>query len=208
MQNPNTADRLRRKVRRDAALQALFALAAVGIGVLILQITFWIVQGVIWMGFRSFIELKPSVVRWVARGFIVLLFVSSVRSSVDYLSQYSRRDRTTVDRSVAAEISNIAKLITILLFIGPRFITRSVGCWLQARRLLKVDVQSCSSVLALLLAADAAVPLSDIARQLPNIDMERTTAHLHAIGGMLFLVGPPPALGLGTPLKHEMTDRR
>jgi len=195
---------LKRKARREIAMKALLAIGALGAGLLCLIVTFWVVYGVVWFGSHWFLDLSHAALRWVSFAFIVLLFVGNARTSLEYLSQYRARDRTTVDRAVASEVSNSAKAITNLLFIGPRFITWGVGGLWGAWRLFKVDVPSCSSVLALLMSAGEAVPSSKVAQQLPNIDMGKTTDQLHAIGGVLFLVGPPPALGLGSKLKQEM----
>ncbi len=211
---------LGRKTRAKACVN--FALAAVYalLGLILLFITFWAVYGVMWyicFSFELDVPGQHLTRLLVSAGVLVLLFIGNATTSRRYLEDLSFTTGT-VDKKVfvipgmGSNINPLApdsahsfvKVITSILFSGPRLVTASVRRLKRALRLLRLDLDGCASVLALLLSRPSRVPFGEIVAGVPGLDAVAVFPQMREIDGVMFLTSDPPGLSLSPELADDL----
>jgi len=138
----------------------------------------------------------------------VLLFIGNARTSREYLSNY------TVAHPASPALINVAglggslltllanpdtsgKMITDILYTGPRLIIGSVKAFLRFTQHMAIDTSGCAHALTLLQESPQRVPCTELAEQLAGHNVVRVFSQLHAMHGVLFLnTAPRPSLSL------------
>ena len=212
---------LRRRVRSSAGRRVLLAVGAFAAGAVILLMTHWIVYGVIFFGFHWIIPLFHSIRWWASLVFVILLFVGNARTSREYLTEYSFTTGTASDTpvsfyvpglGVASNINPLApdtirshvKMITDVLYTGPRVVVWGIRSIQKAYHLAKLDVSACAAVMTLLFAAGQKVSFVDIAAKLPSLNISKVFTELGYIDGVMFLTAEPPGLTLESAMRKEL----
>jgi hypothetical protein len=201
-------------------LRLLAAIALLAVGAVALFVTFWVTYGVSWFVLRYF-DLGSSVYTWISAIFLVLLFIGNARTDREYLNEISLTTGTYSDKIMTfympgvGIVSNInplapdtihsgAKMITTLLYTGPRAVMAALRMIRKAYRLIRLDTRQCGAVMAFLHARPGRAAFENIVRAVPGIDPTRTFPQVGDIAGVLFLGGDPPGLTLSSQLRGEL----
>jgi hypothetical protein len=201
-------------------LRGLGAVALLGIGIVALFITFWSAYGVCWFTMRSF-GLSSSIYAIISAVFLLLLFVGNARTDREYLEEISVTTGTVSDEVVtlyvpgvgfASNINPLApdtlhsgvKMITTLLYSGPRAVVAALRLFRKAYRLLRLDVRRGGAVIAFLYAHPGRVPFDDLLRHLPGLNFLRVLPPLRDVDAVNFLGGDPAGLMLNSQSRAEL----
>jgi hypothetical protein len=201
-------------------LRVLGGVALLGIGIVALFITFWITYGVCWFTMRFF-GLDSSIYATISAVFLVLLFVGNARTDREYLEEISVTTGTFTDEVVtlyvpgvgfASNINPLApdtlhsgvKIITTLLYSGPRAVVAALRLFRRTYRLLRLDVRRGGVVIAYLYAHPGRVPFNDLLHHLPGLNFIRVLPSLRDVNAVNFLGGDPAGLMLSSPSRTEL----
>src|SRR5262249_42691324 len=151
-----------------------------------------------WVGFHHWAHtVGPFIL-------IPLLFWGNARTSREYLSEYSVTTGTTSDEVVnfylpgVGTVSNVnplapdtihtgAKMITYILYSGPRVVSSAFRLVGKCLRLRRVDLETCGAVIAALFTARRKLSFQEIVDAVPGIDPVVIFPQLHEIPGVMFL---------------------
>ena len=144
---------------KECALSLVLAVLALAAGLLVLFVTFWLAYAVIFIAmdgisaacdltFGTRVHLSHKWRLIMSFTFVLLLFPGNARRTRNYFTEYPpkldpRSNLATKYGRLAADVSILthpvltAKLITDLLFTGPRLITVSARCFRRSARCLK-----------------------------------------------------------------------
>ena len=130
---------------------------------------------------------------WFTVGFLVLLFVGAARSKwwergdipKGVWSIYSNRENPA---SASATVVGTARIVTDILYSGPRLLISAWRTIEKSLRYWRLDVALCASVLTLVLNAGKAVSRQELMERLPSaFTWPEVEQHLRQIKGVLFL---------------------
>lgn len=213
---------LRKSVRNQIAASALGSLAMLAAGIAILVVTWGFAYIVslfafgFWLGFHHWAHaVGPSIL-------IPSLFWGNARTSGEYLSEYSVTTGTASDAVVkfylpgVGMVSNVnplapdtlhtgVKMITDILYSGPRVVTAAVRLIAECFRLRRVDLGTCGAVLAVLFTSGRKMSFQQIVDAVPGLNPVVVFPQLHEIPGVIFLVADPPGLTLSSELREEIS---
>lgn len=221
---------LKKKLRIEAARNLLLALLSLAGGLVVLTITFFFTYAIVWfcVNFGASavsqlvvskpLHITPPQILIACSIFLVLLFIGNARTSRDYLSNY------TVTHPASPALINAAglggslltllanpdvsgKMITDILYTGPRLIVGSVKAFLRFTQLMAIDTSGCAHALKLLQESPQRVPCTELAEQLAGHNVVRVFSQLHAIDGVLFLNTAPPTVTLTDDLRQKLLHR-
>jgi hypothetical protein len=213
---------LLKKTRSDAALSLLGAIGLFILGVFVVFVTFWIVYAIVWFGFNWCLPHSHDTRLWISAIVIVLLFIGNATTDRAYLESYSFTTGTSYDKPVSIHVSRVGlgstinplapdsahsyvKIVTTLLFSGPRLITAAWRLFARSLRLRAIDAEGCAAVLAFLAARDQRAPFQDIVPVIPKgHDLRVIFQQLRDVDGVLFLKSEPAGLSLTSELRDEL----
>jgi hypothetical protein len=217
---------VRSRARLDAAQNVLVSVVSMVAGLVVLTATFFFTYAIIWagvnMGASALCQLVAGKRLHVTHAqiliacsvFLVLLFIGNARTSREYLSEYGEfpppGPRYYLALPLGAPGSLLlnprasAKLITNLLYIGPRLIVCSGRALLQFRQCLAVDASGCARALEVLLQRPQRVPCTELAEQLADHDVAAVLSQLRRIDGVVFLTQDPPGFTLSRELRLDL----
>lgn len=211
---------LRQKGRRESLLYLLGAVGLVLLGAFVVYVTFWIVYAIVWFGFDALIPHSHSTRLIVSAVVLILLFVGNATTDRRYLdkleiemdpvSKFVRRAAIVTGYGWASVLAgpksmhSFVKVLTSLLFVGPRLMTAAYHLTRRVLRLRTRDDDTCGRVVASLFAAGKRVPFAELLRQHRQLDSEAIIEQLHDIDGILFLTSDPPGMSLGSELRQEL----
>jgi hypothetical protein len=214
---------LARLISRERAAALGVGLASGLGGLAVMLFTFGITYGSIWFISWTFFSSSSTVCLWLSLGMMVALFVGNLTTRREYLESYSFTTGTASDKVVSFHVpqvgmvSNInplapdsahsfVKMVTGILFTGPRMIMGAIHGVRRWRRLGGIDIDGCAAILSLLLEKGQKVALTDIAAALPALSLESLFPQLAEINGVLFLKTGQPGLSLSSDLRREIGD--
>lgn len=206
--------------RERAGALGVGAMAGLG-GLAVMLFTFGITYSAIWFISWTFFEASSTVCLWLSVGMMVALFVGNLTTSREYLESYSFTTGTASDEVVSFHVPqvgmvsninplapdsahSIVKMITSILFTGPRMMMGAVRGVRRWKRLGAVDVHGCAGVLSMLLERGQRVPLTEVAAAFPDKRLETLFPQLAEIDGVLFLKSGQPGLSLSSDLRREI----
>lgn len=217
---------LQNKTRAASMLHLAGALGLFCLGVVVLFITFWMIYGVVWLGFNWFLPHSHITRMIISFAVLILLFVGNARTNRAYLESYSFTTGTSNPRpmtiylpgiGVGSTINPLApdtlhsqvKVFTSLLFSGPRLATAAFRLVGRARRIRSLDLEACAAILAFLSTKDARVSFKEVVKAIPGgVDVPQVLEQLAEIDGVMFLKSDPPGLSLMSGLRTELRELR
>lgn len=215
---------LTEKHRRDMLLCAAGAVAVVPLAFVVLYITFWLIYPVVWIGFGSILSQTEISVTQAVTIVLVLLFISNLVTDREYLDKLEFETGAGVRLKIAlARVSgngilaafvgpktahSFVKILTTLLFTGPRLLVASVRLARNVMRLKSLDIEGCGRVIGTLLKNEGRVPLAAILQKYPRLDPHVVLPQLKLIDGVVFLLSEPVGLTLSPGLCGEIRSWR
>lgn len=193
--------------QREAATSFLVAaLASVG-AVLVLAVTFWFTYAVVYLGGEAVSAVLrlatdrelvlPHEWRLVISGvFLVLLFIGYARSRPEETSEYPKRDYAPFlgESGFSGGIATLlaypgasSKMITDLLFSGPKLTFAAWSLFRRGLKLMSLDLAGCSQVLTFLVERGESVRNEELARLLPGHRLLPVMDQLRLVPGVVFL---------------------
>jgi hypothetical protein len=209
-------------IKTRSASLLLGSLGLLLLGAVVLFVTFWVVYLVIYLGFDWIFHMSHTVRLWVSAGFMLLLFIGNATTDREYLETYSFTPGTSSDKVVHIDIPGVVsgstvnplapdsahsyvKIITSVLYGGPRLVSNAWQLLRRVQRLRGLDRDACTAVLALLAASDGKVPFTEIASAIPRgHDVATVLERLRDIDGVLFLKAEPAGLSLLSDFREEL----
>ena len=218
---------LERKLRLAAVQDRLVAGLALGLGAVVLTITFFFTYALVWFvvnfGASALWQLVAShslhishqeilVVCWV---FLGLLFLGNARTSREYLSDLSLDQAAPPalvwHAGVAGALSALAfnpdasaKLITDILYTGPRLVVGGIKAWRRSFLRKQVDTAGLAQALMILRESPGRVACAELAGHLAGFEADTVLAQLRGMEGVMFLNGQPPAVKVSEELRLEL----
>jgi len=213
---------LARHIRGRITLLLLGSAGQFLLALAVLFVTFWVVYGVFWLGFNWLIPVTHATRVWVSLVVVGLLFVGNATTDREYLESYSFTTGTHNPKPVSITIPGIGvgstvnplapdsahsyvKMITSVLYTGPRLVTASFRFLARAFRLRGMDREGCAAALAFLAAQDGRVPFQEVAEAIPRgHDVCAVLEQLHEVEGVRFLKSDPAGLSLMSDFRQEL----
>jgi hypothetical protein len=97
-----------------------------------------------------------------------------------------------------------SRMIADLLFAGPRLVTAALSAFKKAGRLVRLDAEGCSRVLALLLSRNARFSCEDVSQLAGVPDSAKVFRQIRDLDGVVFLESEPAGLSLTSELREEL----
>ena len=204
--------RARRERRRELALAAaglaagtaLLLLSGAGLAAVILAGAAQLAEiaGAVW-GRPVELEFSTPPFLGLVGGVILLLFAGNSRSDHEAFlapGELDWRDSLNVPRV----LRSLAGLCAELLYIGPRVALAGAAAARRARGWRRMDFVRATRLLHELHCHAGRVPLRDLARALPDVDVPEALAELRLLRGVLVLESPPPAASLSSELRRQL----
>jgi hypothetical protein len=191
-------------------------------GSIVLVVTFLLASLVVEAGVMGasgfselFLDQKFHFPLWgafiVSSLFLILLFVESFRMRRDYLECYRLQNRVgPVAGLWGAMIALLAnpdasgKIITDLLFVGPRLVTWSAMHLFRIVRLLRTNAQLLSEVLSILSRRLHRTSFGELTKLLAGRDPMQALIQLQEIDCVLFLIKEPAGVILAPETREEL----
>jgi hypothetical protein len=221
------ADWLDEYVRHQSMLSVLGAIGALLLGFVVLAVTYFVLQGILYFLTVSFgMSLRTAGVvvpigTWIL---LALLFVANWLADREHLEnlQFESRGRLLTARVAAFGFGSpflalaagpktahsFVKVISTITLAGPGLIGTSWQLVRRAVRLQRLDREAIAAVIATSLKSGAKVLLGEVADRHPEVDWERTVPELSMIDGVVLLHGPPAAVTLTDGFRERMTEWR
>lgn len=173
---------LEKRLRTDAWLQRLAAVAALLGGLLVTFLTFWLAYAIIHvcgMGLNGLLELtvsrhvdiSHSVRLWLAGGFVALAFYTHWHTDEHYWGElpdescsplFPASTTTGALVELAAHPRTSAKFIVDLLLTGPRLLGAAINLTRQAQRLAQVNIETAATLITTLWSSAHAVSWGEL----------------------------------------------
>lgn len=218
---------VKNRFRLEAAQSVFIALLALAGGLVALAITFFFTYAIVWFcvnfGASAVSQLVASKPLRITHGqilivcsvFLGLLFIGNARTSREYLSNYTLSHASSpalvhaggIGGALLSLLANpdaSGKMISDILYTGPRMVVGSLKAFLRFTQRMAIDTSGCARALTLLLQSPGRVPCSDLAEQLAGHDVVRVFSQLQGIDGVVFLNTDPPAVTLTDELRENL----
>jgi hypothetical protein len=224
-------DWLRKRFAQEAGLSVLMGVAAIGLGVVAVFLTFWLAYAMMWLVGEALSAVTQIITNkkvpwphWLrlagAAGFMVLLFRQHLQTSPWNRGSYADADATPTDGfdklggllalhgGVLLSLGQLlryptasSRLIVELLETGPRLLTGARGLFRQADALRRMDMAGCAWVLTVLAGRTGCVPREELTAAWPDADWPRLWTQLRLIDGLVFL---EKGISLTEDLRNEL----
>ena len=145
-------------------------------------------------------EFEPFCL-WIALGAVPFMFLGNRfaprRSLAD---QWADEGMSTFRRGQQARM----QIFLSIMFAGPRLFDWARDSFRVAGELKRQDTHSCAAVLWVLMGTYKKVPLEDIVKAVPWLNLEAVFPDLQRIPGVQFLRSAPEGLGLTDELRNAI----
>lgn len=148
-------------------------------------------------------ELRPGLFAGLAAAVILLLFAGNSRGDREAFlapGELDWRDSLNVFRV----LRSVAGVFAELLYVGPRLWLAGVAAARRARGWRRMDFDRATRVLFELHCHAGRVPLRELARALPGVDLPAALVELRLLRGVLLLKSPPPGVSLAAELRRQL----
>jgi hypothetical protein len=202
---------------------SFFSFAA---GIVVLTITFLFSYAVVWIGmfgisafselvFEKALHLSSNYIFIICSFFLILLFIENFRTSREYLNSYVLQNpvspglviTTGLGGALVTLLANpdaSGKIISDLLFVGPRIVTYSVLTLHRAFRLMQTDLETASEALTILVRRLHRTSVNELSNLLLGRDPMKVLFQLQEIGCVLFLSKEPAGVILTEEIREEL----
>jgi hypothetical protein len=115
---------------------------------------------------------------------------------------------STINPLAPESIHSFAKMITSILFLGPRLATEGFRSFALAGRLAGLDIAGCAAVLAALAGKDGPVPFAELVPAIPaGHDLTTVLTQVQEIEGVRLVTSEPAGLSLFSDLRQQLRKR-
>jgi hypothetical protein len=226
MENSALKAWLKRKTARDAAANLFVASLALAAGTVVLTITFFFAYAIVWFGFNfgvsgfsqllfnQRLHISHPAILLVCAVFLVLLFVGNARTSRDYLASLPKRNyvpSASMPGGAFGALGTLlaypdasSRMIADLLFTGPRLMVAALSAFKKAGRLVRLDAEGCSRVLAVLLSRNSHFSCEEVSELAGVPDSAKVFRQMRDLDGVVFLQSEPAGLSLTSELREEL----
>lgn len=213
------------RFQAESRLDYFYSVVSLASGILLVTLAYYLGVCVLWAFLFFFASGIPStlLVRGLAGLFVLLVFYESWRSTRKLFEGYSDNPSAGGAALSAALYAagigwgprgiiplssgtsrNALRVVADLLCSGPRLLRNTVRHLRRARARSHADIEGCAQVLGALLAANRRVPLENLHRRFPHIELPIVLEQLSWLGGVVFLKSPPQGLTLTESLREEL----
>ena len=207
-----------RRLKTDAGLSILTAVGALLGGLFVTFLTFWLtyvllyvaetgVDAALGLFLSKHIEITHSTRCWMAMAFMILLFVTWLRTDPHYCGESTDENcspflpgsgTTAALVQMAAHPKTSARMIVDLLLTGPRLIGATREYASRGRRFREANLEHACALFHLLWARNGAVAWEELDVQ----GLSDTARHLTGFSGLVYLNKGP---SLTSDLREELT---
>ncbi len=211
---------LRKRVYLQCAGKLAVAIGLLVLGAGFLFVTYWFVIG-FWYFVLVRLGVSADLAPFAAGTFIALLFIGNARTDRQYLSELSVTTGTFSDEVVtfylpgigmASNINPLApdtihsfvKIITTLLFCGPRAVVAAYRYLRTGLQLMRTQIDAVANVIGFLYSRPGRVDFQTIVANVSDLNPVKTFPQVTLIEGVLVLSNEPAGLTLGSSLRGEL----
>jgi hypothetical protein len=214
-------------IRQQTLLSVVGAIAALMAGVVVLVVTYFVLQGLLYFLTVSFgMSLQTAGVVVPATTWIILalLFVAYRFADWGHLEdlQFESRGRLLTARVAAYGLGSpflslaagpktahsFVKVISAIALAGPGLLATSRQLVRRVLQLRQSDREAMARLIAVSLKSGAKVELAEAADRNPESDWERVVRDLSLIDGIVILRGPPAAVTLTDGFRERIAEWR
>ena len=142
----------------------------------------------------------PATAFWIALVVVPLMFLGN-----KFLPRMdTMEDVMSEGPSFRSRYRGRLQIFLWIMFAGPRLFNWAFGSLGKAKRLQQLDTHSCAAVLWALATNPRKVPLEDMQRTVPWLNLEAALPEVRLIPGVLEFQTPPPGLGLTPELREAI----
>ena len=155
------------------------------------------------MGRSIEVAFSQSLFWALAAGVVLLLFAGNSRSDHEAFlapGELNWRDSLNAVRV----LRSIAGICAEALYAGPRLWLAAWAAWQRARGWARMDFARAAQVLFELHCHAGRVPLRELAKAFPAVDLAEALVELRLLRGVLVLESPPPGVSLSSELRRQL----
>jgi hypothetical protein len=208
--------------RTNATSSLLEGIARLVGAAFVLFVTYWVIYVIIYLGFEWIWPHSHEVRLIIAGVVLVLLFIGNATTDRQYLEDLSFTTGTAESEPVTIYVPTVGygstinplapdsahsyvKVITRVLFVGPRLATDAFRAFRRSRGLSRMDTEACAAVLTVLAEEDGPVPSEQIVPAIPRgHDPEQVLHDLVRIDGVRLETEEIVGLSLAPLLRAEL----
>jgi hypothetical protein len=94
------------------------------------------------------------------------------------------------------DLNPLLRMVTNLLFLGPRLFRVSWRMWTVTRRLRAMDTSTIAAALDALMQAGGRIAIGEVVQDFPHHDPQQLIENLTTVDGVILLASDPPGLTL------------
>jgi len=198
---------LRRSIQTSIRINRAGATGLILLGLVLLLTTFLILYALSGLIFPTSDTLRIVLaVAGIIGAFVAnSMFSQSLSSAVNQSAGLTGSGESKTDTQNTDSVQTFGRMLTTLLFCGPKAILFGLSMADKAKRMKRMDYPGCSAVLVLLLTRDSRLPYSEIKSRLSKLDTLTVFGQMEDIEGVLFLESDPPGLSLSENLRRELS---
>ncbi|HSG71424.1 MAG TPA: hypothetical protein VLA12_13470 [Planctomycetaceae bacterium] len=213
---------LTKKLATQQILLWLGAVASLLVGAIVLYLTFWMTYGLLWFTTSWFINLSHSTLMIVSGLILLFLFIANATTDRGYLDEIElnvgphREIQLLVARasgmgwmmafSDAKAARSTIKMISTLLFTGPRITVECVKLIQKASRMRKIEIENCSIVLLQAIKLGKRLTFESLLDDFSKESLPTLISDLSLIEGVVLLRSEPPGLTLAPHFVEELKN--
>jgi len=205
---------LHQQVQAHAFASLLGFVGLFALSLLVLVVTFWLINAVLALGFGWLVPLSHEFRWWASFGIVGLLFIGNATIDRHYLESVSLTTGAGRDRPVVVIVPFVGvgstlnplapdsarssvKLLASVLLAGPRLLQASFRLLGRARRLSTGNLEAGAAVLGVLATEDGRVPIAEVVAVVPSeCDVAQVFTLLQEINAVMLLKSEPPGVTL------------
>ncbi len=213
--------------RQQTILSVAGAVGALLAGIVVLVVTYYLLQGILYfltVSFGMSLRTAAVAVPVLTWSLMALLFVAYAWADWDHLQklEVESRGRVLTARIAAHGLGSpflalaagprtahaFVKVISTFTLAGPALLATSwrlMRCSLQWQR---CDREAMTELIARSLKSGGKVNLAEVIDEHPQVDWERVLPDLSRVDGVVFLHGPPAAVTLTDGFRDRISEWR
>lgn len=212
---------LGQRVATDVRLTVLCAAGSLCGALVLLFLTFVLCYAVVGLAVGWLAPLSDTVQIVLALALVGSLFWGNARTSDNYLAKLSVTSGTGAGEMTQTNVPGIGrastvnplapdsaqafvKLLTAVLYIGPRAVHLGIALFAKAKRLREMDLDGCAAVITLLYSRNGRWTYLELEQKVPQLPWNLILHQLRDVDGIIFHTSEPPGLSLADRVRDEL----
>lgn len=213
------AEQLARKVQEEIASTQAARRFLILAGIIAGFLTYWLLLSLWTIALGLLFDLPHNVKVFLALGTLAWLTWHQFRHRPSYFLDFpfgqldggpeitvllpKPGPAVGVDLLDPSAVSGFRGWVKAVFCVAPQLLLASQNAQFRARRLRQLNVPQCAPILGMLAVGHKPVPLDEIRRAYPKLNLSEIAPQIADLDGLQFLPDDPPALKLSAELRDE-----